>query len=351
MRKRVHGILIGALFCIAGTAFGQSSDDPDPLFIDDTVLEVRISAPLDSLMKTRPVNEYLPGELTFTDSDGSSRTVVAGLQTRGNYRRQRDVCPFAPLRLNLKKSEVKGTLFDKQDKLKLVTHCKDRADRYQQGVFREYIAYRILNLLTDVSYRVRLLKITWENTEDPDEDMLTYGFLIEPDERLAKRTGLPEFEVSRTRVANLVPAYTNLTSVFQYLLGNTDYSQIAGPKDETCCHNSTLFGDLGGKLYAVPYDFDMSGLVNAKYATPNPRFEIRSVRERLYRGRCAFNSELPATLQLIGRNKSAIYALLEERVELDKRSRTEMSRFIDAFFDVIENPERVQRELGKNCTS
>ncbi len=92
----------------------------------------------------------------YTDESGELVEIDIDIRTRGISRLNEDVCPFPPLRLDFKKSQVKKSLFHKQDKLKLVTHCRDNSTRYEQTLLNEFLAYRILNELTDASFRVRL---------------------------------------------------------------------------------------------------------------------------------------------------------------------------------------------------
>ncbi|HEX5787508.1 MAG TPA: hypothetical protein VFY03_04975 [Woeseiaceae bacterium] len=331
------------------TAGAQTFGDADPLFRSDEVLALHIAAPLTTLMEERPDEEELAGTARWNAADGSLVTVAVDIRTRGNYRRQRDVCPFAPLRLDFRKSEVEGTLFDAQDKLKLVTHCKNDSRRNQQFLLREYLVYRMFNTLSDLSYRVRLLEITWENTEDPRSNFVAPGILIESDERLAKRVGLPPSTLERTTADTLDPAYTNLAAIFHYFIGNTDFSPMAGPAGDTCCHNSTLFGPDGGPYFPVPYDFDMSGMVNTDYASPNPRFGIRDVQTRLYRGRCAHIDYTAQSLALFREHEAELYAWIDYLDALASWPRKDMRGFMDKFFRTIGDPDDVQKQIVDRC--
>ena len=338
-------ITLVLLFAAANAAAGE----PDPLFQDDSLIEVTITAPMKPLLGHRPDEEYLPGTLSYREADGSIVEFDIGIRTRGNYRRQPRVCPFPPLRLNIKKSQAKGSLFHKQDKLKLVAHCRDNSERYEQNLIREYLAYRILNTLTDISYRVRLARVTYVDSERKDEDRVRYAFFIEHKSRLSKRLGLAEISTSKIKVADLEGPYSDLTSLFQFMIGNTDFSPVAGAEGEDCCHNTTLFGNDGEAIYAIPYDFDMSGLVDAPYAEPNPRFRIKSVTQRLYRGRCAYNDNLQTSIQLFQDNRDAIYELIGQQEQLQDSTRKKVGKFVDRFYDVLDNPKKVQREISSRC--
>jgi len=349
MLKSGRTLALSLLPLLAVAAWALDNGDPDPLFRDDAVVEITITAPMPELLKHRPDEEYLPGKLAYTEADGSVTELDIGIRTRGNYRRQPRVCPFPPLRLNIKKSDARGTLFDRQDKLKLVAHCRDNSERYEQNVIREYLAYRILNTLSDVSYRVRLVRVRYVDSQTQHDDRIQYGFIIEQQGRLAKRLGLAPISTDGIDTEQLEGAYSDLTSLFQYMIGNTDFSPIAGAKGEECCHNSTLFGNDGGPIYAVPYDFDMSGLVDAPYAEPNPNFKIRRVTQRLYRGRCAHISNLPQSIRAFQDNRSTIYRLIEEQPQLEEGSRKKALKFIDQFYKVIDDPKRVEREINSQC--
>lgn len=335
-------------FLLAAAAEAEVSRPADPLFQSPDVLAVRLVGPLDTIMSNRKEDEQFEGKLLYADEAGNSSELDVEIRTRGRFRRQKDVCSFPPLRLNFKKSQTDDTLFDKQDKLKLVTHCKDRSERYEQALLREYLAYRILNQLTDISFRVRLLQITYEDTDTGQPPVVAYGFVVEHKDRLKKRTGLKVLEIAGTDVDALQPRYLNLVSVFHYLIGNTDFSPIAGAK-EACCHNHILFGRDGDLAYSVPYDFDQAGLVNAPYAEPNSRFKLKSVRQRLYRGRCRNNQLLDETLEEFRQQRRAILQLPEEQVGLTDSTRQSLGKYLAQFYKIIDSPKSVNRKLVRKC--
>jgi len=327
-------------------ALAEQSEAPDPLFQDDAVLEVTLEAPLTTLVRKRPKDEYLPGVFRFAKSDGSTVDLDLEIRTRGHSRH--DTCDYPPLSLNFKKSQTKETLFDKQNKLKLVVHCKF-FDRFEQMVLREYLAYRILNAVTEESFRVRLLRVTYNNTEKSKKGQVRYAFLIEHKNRLAERYDLKDLELERTSVSAIRAGQLNLTSVFEFLIGNTDFSPIAGAPDNECCHNYVLFGKADSPVLAIPYDFDQSGFVDAPYAIPNPNFNIRTVRQRHYRGRCVNNVHVAASLQKFRDARAVIYALVNEQQGLEPRTRERLVDYIDDFYELIDNPEAVEKKIISRC--
>ena len=328
------------------SALAEQSEAPDPLFQDDATLEVTIEAPLTTLVRKRPKDDYLPGVFRYSKSDGSTVDLDLEIRTRGHSRHNN--CDYPPLSLNFKKSQTKGTLFDNQNKLKLVIHC-DFSERYEQMVLREYLAYRVLNILTDMSFRVRLLRVKYVNTEKNKDGQVRYAFLIEHKNRLAKRYDLQDLELDRTSVSSIKANQLNLTSIFEFLIGNTDFSPIAGAPNDECCHNYVLFGKEDHPIFAIPYDFDQSGFVDAPYAIPNKNFRIRSVRQRHYRGRCVNNAHVAASLQKFRDTREVIYALVNEQEGLESRTRNRLVDYIDDFYELIDDPEAVEKKIINSC--
>ena len=340
-------VIIVTLFLGSAAADEQDTSDYDPLFAADTTLDVEIAGPFRLLETERPDEEQLPGTFRVIGADGAVLELDVQIRTRGNFRLKPDICEFPPLRLNFRKSQTDDTLFDKQDKLKLVTHCQE-SRRYKQSVVSEYLAYRIFNLLTDYSFRARLVNITYIYT-DRSRTYNSYAVLIEHKDRLGKRIDGNTMEIERTTVAALDPADLNLASVFQFFLGNTDFSPIATAPDEDCCHNQALFSSKQGRFKTVPYDFDQSGFVNAEHAAPNPRFDIDDVRQRVYRGRCVNNELLPETLQHYRDKRGEIEALIESQAELTPATRGDLLDYVDDFYRVIDSPRRLESEIVSRC--
>ncbi len=328
------------------TVSAQVSETPDPLFRDLEIIDVRIVAPLTTLVRERPTEDDLPGVFQYTATDSTRHEFDVQIRTRGHFRH--NTCDFPPLWLNFKKSQTDDTLFDKQDRLKLVVHCDD-SERYEQTVLREYLAYRFFSAITDLSFRVRLLRVTYVDNEERRDDQTRFAFLIEHKNRLAERFDMKDLKIERTTVGSIQPDLLNLTSVFQFFIGNTDFSPIAGAPGNECCHNYVLFGNDSDLLIAIPYDFDQSGLVDAPYASPSERLRIRSVRTRLYRGRCVNNAHVENSIGRFRDNRNALYALIDAQEELEPRVHKRIVRYIDDFYEIIDDPRDVERRIIDKC--
>jgi hypothetical protein len=226
-----HSILTvpaAALFLVLGTVVdAQSVTDGaeiQPLFASHDMMTVRIEAPLTTLMKEQPDVEYLDGTFSYIDSAGQEHSLDLKLRTRGKYRRKKTTCNFSPIRLNFRKKQVDGTEFAGQDKLKLVTHCQTRKKSFEQLVLREYLAYRIMQTLSDKSFGARLMQITYVDTEKDGKSITKYGFVIEDEDDIGQRIGMTAAKVRGIKAEELDPLQANLVSVYEYLIGNTDFS-------------------------------------------------------------------------------------------------------------------------------
>ena len=331
---------------VAGPVLGQ----PDPLFQSDEILNVTIRAPFKSIVRVRSLEVEEAGTLSFEDADGTQHTFDIKVRARGKSRRAPQTCNFPPLRLNFKKSQTKGTIFEKQDKLKLVTHCKEDSIVYRQGVFREYLVYRLFNVLTEKSFHVRLLKVTYEYDDWKRRPVTEYGFLIEHKKRLSKRIDeKPVQIIGPTTVALLHGDFMNLNAVFHFLISNVDFSTFAAGEEDTCCHNQVLFGPEEGPYYSIPYDFDMSGFVSAEYATPNPRYGLRRITQRYYRGHCVNNEYLPDTLALFREKRDEMHDVVRSFPHLSRYSRKLTGRLMKEFYEIIDDPKSIEDRLSSKC--
>ena len=316
-----------------------------PLFANAEPLEVTFVADFTLLEGDRgDERPERPARLRWRTPDGEIVDVRAQLRTRGNFRRSRTNCLMPPLRLNVPRGAVEGTLFDGQDKLKVVGNCRPGRDSYSELVLREYLAYRILGMVSDRSFGVRLARITYEDTSGGFESWTDWGFFIEDEEAMAARLGGVFFELEDDR--NLPPsvfepvASTRL-AVFQYLIGNTDWSEAQG-------HNVAIVEAPSGAV-AVPYDFDFSGLVDASYATPDPDIGIRSVRERRYQGWCRAPGIAEAVVAQFREAREETLALIENFDPLSEGSRGEIVDYLRPFYDAIETDASARAVFLELC--
>ena len=340
MKRFLGGLLLAG----AAPAFGQAQGTP--LFANDAPLRLSIQGPI-SLIAKNAEDSTVPrdGTLTLT---GSPEVHAIRLTARGISRRRKETCSFPPLRVELARPAVATSLLAGQRRLKLVTHCRS-SPGFQQHLLLEYSAYRIFNLLTPLSYRVRLASIDY--LEPNGRNLVSrMGFFIEDTDDVARRNGLKEAVVGdRIASALLEPRQAARVALFQYMVGNLDWSMRAGPQGEGCCHNSRLLSGQGASMVPVPYDFDYSGLVDAPYAVPPEGFNIRSVRSRVYQGYCRNNGQALAAAAEFRSARPAIEALFGQIPSMEQRTRKDALSYLGKFFDDIANDETMRAKVLKSC--
>jgi hypothetical protein len=271
------------------------------------------------------------------------------LSARGLTRRLKLTCSFPPLRVEFAQKPPETSLFAHQSRLKLVTHCQS-PEGFQQHMLLEYSAYRIFNLISPVSFRVRLATVDYAEPSGR-VSVSRYGFFIEDMDDTARRNGMTRAQVGdRILSSQLEPRQAARVALFEYMIGNLDWSMRAGPKGEPCCHNSRLLAGKGPLLVSMPYDFDYSGLVDAPYAIPPEGIPVRSVRTRYYQGYCRFNSEVVAAAAEFRAKRPAIEALFRQ-IPLTERPRAKALAYLADFFAQIATNDTLQAKILKNCVS
>jgi hypothetical protein len=321
--------------------------DGEALFESHEALQIEIQAPWRKLVKKKDDTRW-PATLVMTDRAGETRSVSLTVERRGISRQR--VCKFPPIRLRFDKESVKGTVFEGEGALKLVTHCA-KGGRWKSYYVLEMLAYRIYNLITDYSFRVRPLLVRYRDTDkdkDPDEN---FAFVIEDIDQVANRSDLVELEIEKTHPSRLDATTTSRMALFQFLIGNLDWSALVGP--ENCCHNAKLIGPESGEtpFFPIPYDFDSSGFVDAHYAVPPDRLGVRSVTDRYFRGYCTHNRTLPASRQLILDREEEIMALVRDEIRLGERIRNKTLDYLEEFFEVLEDDDEWVDDIVSRCRS
>jgi hypothetical protein len=280
---------------------------------------------------------------SYKDSDGSAISVPLKARTRGIWRLK--MCDFPPLRLNFAGETSKGSIFDNLDKPKLVSYCQDR-DSHEQYILEEFQLYRIYQLLTPTSHKARLLKFTYADSASGKVRAKRYGFIIEEPSAIGARLGGKIRDQKGALPGDLDPLPDALFGVFQYMIGNTDYSIYA-------LHNVELFFDDRGGVSPIAYDFDFAGAVNAGYATPDPSLNLPNVRRRLYRGYCEDPAEFAKVFALFQQKKAEIYALYADSIGklMDQGDVRATLKYYDEFYDVIGDPRVARRQIVGACTA
>lgn len=348
IRRRVVFLLVISFFLIAPLSYAEKKAKPPKLFSHYDELQVTLSGPWNTIKRNKKKDATYPVTLSYTGADGAQHTLDAEVTLRGITRRR--ICDFPPLKIHFDKKKTKGTEFRGNKSLKLVTYC-DTNSKYEQYYIKEFLTYRIYNLITEYSFRAQPMVIEYADSERDNKSITRFGFLIEDADELAKRNDLEKLSIASVPYRNLESVTTNQLSLFQYMIGNLDWAATSGPKDDSCCHNSRLIGvgdDVDPK-FAVPYDFDSSGLVNAHYAAPPEGLRVKNVRQRLYRGFCVNNDKLPQTVALFNEKKADILSLFQSNTHLTDHMRNGAIDYIEDFYTVINNPKKLDKQIIDKC--
>jgi len=335
---RVAALL--GLCCAPPTAYAAA------LFESDETLAVRLELPVGEILQHAKRKPTVDAKLRFVE-DGAETVLDISVTTRGKSRLQQ--CRYPPLSINLKKKQAASTVFEGQNKLKLVTPCRgtDTSKRY---LAQEYAIYRAYNVLTDYSFRVRKLAVTFRDSNGRHKDQTHEAFFIEPVKGAATRLGMKTIKTPRVAVSQLDPQQLSIMTLFQFLIGNTDWSARKGPGTADCCHNGKVVAPADAKngWVVLPYDFDQSGIINTSYATPSEKLRIRTVRQRKYRGFCLNTGQLDATITLFNEHRAALEALFGNASE--KRSANKSaSGYLDSFYEIINDPRKRTKKIIDDC--
>jgi hypothetical protein len=325
---------------------------PDPLFASDEVFSITLTGPIFAIANDHGNEPKVrPAELSVVGADGAQHTITIGLQPRGHSRRNPDACDFPPLRLDFPKQGTEGTLFVGQNKLKLVTQChkRDSTHRYEQYVLKEYVLYRVFNRLSPLSFRNRLVQVTYVDSSSNNTPVTSYGFFIEDKAHLAARNALRLSDAKQIERNALDPLQTNRVELFEFMIGNTDFSLLRAPAGDTCCHNVVPLIGGDGKFLPVPYDFDSTGVVDPPYALPLETLKIKNVKQRRYRGKCASDAAFNQALEELRGARADIKALFEQQAGLQPQTIKAVASYIDDFYSIIDDPKQLDSQILKVC--
>jgi len=333
------------IFLFNSFASAQSQKDFDAnyaLFTPKKPLKITLEMDIKGVIKDNIQKDYHQASLISYQENGDSSSYNIKVKVRGHTRSLPMLCKFPPLRLNFKKEQVKGTIFSGLDKIKLVTHC-DKGKYYNKYGLREFLIYKMYNQLTENGFRVRLARITYLDSAKKMKPIERFGFLIEDENMMAKRNN---FEIVERKLSHqdACDGYSiNLFTVFQYMIGNTDWSIPNNHNIKIMANNSML------RPIPVPYDFDYSGVVNTRYAIPPEHLPIDDVRQRNFRGFCREDSVYAKIFELFNQRQEQIYNVIKEFKYLNDKEINAIIKYLDEFYKTINDPKKARAKITNAC--
>jgi len=321
---------------------------PDTLITSVDIFEVedpfRITLTLDlkKYKKEKFEGKYMKVHALYEVNDTLHIESEIRIRPRGVFRRNH--CSMAPFWLNIRKADVKNIHLQEVTKIKVVTNCYGTR-AFDDYVLREYLAYKIYNILSPYSFRVRLVQMRYVDTGKNNHVTQGWAFLIEPEEMMAERMDAIVFKDDKLFSSLMKPADIDLVDLFQYMIGNGDYSVVGR-------HNIKILGPPGfgtAGYTPVPYDFDYSGLVNAAYAVPRAELGISSVKERYYLGLCRDDDAYIAAIGHINQHKEEILELVNNFEYLDAKFKKRTLTYLEEYFSLAEKPKPILYSLKRTC--
>ena len=311
------------------------------LFDSDELLEISLKFDITHYRRKKDESEYFDATLVYHTSPSDSIVKTLKVRPRGIARLA--ICDFPPIMLNFKKQDSVGGEFSKIDKLKMVTHCSAGGEEY---LLKEFLLYKMYNVFTEYSFRVRLVRVNYINTFKESKPIKEFAFLIEPVKSLEKRTNSIEIDSAHVTQKHIRRPVMDRMAIFNYMIGNTDWSVPIRHNTLTIAQGQ--YGGLESGII-IPYDFDYSGLVNTDYAIPFEGLGLESVRERKYLGVCRSEQEFNEALKEFSDKKEEIYKVINEFPYLNAKSKKEMIVYLDGFYKSFDKRNSIVYLLLKDC--
>ncbi len=309
-------------------------------FQADTVIHWIIETDFEKLLNSKEVEEWQEASLTFKGKGGILNKWGVKVRTRGNMRKK--ICDYPPVKIKFPEDTIANRSLKPFNSIKLVTNCRtQRSD--EKLLLREYLAYKLYNVLTEVSFRVQLIQLTYLDTGKKHSPFSRKALIIEPVDELAERLDGTESKLKYCHERATHDSLSTLMTVFQYFISNPDWQIVS-------THNvKVIKSKKYQSLVVVPYDFDYSGIVNADYATPHSSFPITHVRQRFYMGACRTMEELESIFEIFHQKRPELMSEVELVEGLTERDKRTLIRFFDEFYETIAIPKRVKREFIEHC--
>ncbi len=317
-------------------------DTSADIFEAEDPLKITLTLDLKKYKKEKYKGEYLPVNFLYEFNDTLFLEKEMRMKARGEFRRSH--CNLAPFWLNIRKADVENVHLQDVKRFKVVTNCQG-SRAYDEYVLKEYLAYKIYNIISPVSFRVRLIRMKYVDTGRKNKVTEGWAFMIEPEQMLADRLGALVVKKNNLSMSLMKSGDLDLAAMFMYMIGNCDYS-ISGR------HNMKILGmpGFGSEGYTpVPYDFDYSGLVDASYAIPGENLGVKSVRERYYLGPCREVEDFLKAIEEINQHRAEIMQVVNDLEYLDQKHKKAVLTYLEAYFAEAGTEHQLKQSLQKTC--
>lgn len=320
----------------ATTSYPSTSNTIFKEFLGDDPKIITLKTTLDSLVTNKNSNKFYPATVQYEDANGI--TIQQNIEVKVRGRSRRRYCDFPPLKLKFSAKELEAHGLRKSHKsLKLVTHCNEIADA-NAYVIKEYLAYKMYNLLTNNSLKVQLVRVLYQDINNTDS-FERFGILIEDIDELAERIEGEEVEDFGLNNTHFDSKQYNTFALFQFMIGNEDW-RIPFKRNIKLIRPTN-----GSPLVVVPYDFDAAGIVSTSYAKPDKDYKLQTVKQRVFMGSFRDKAERLEIVKLFQAKKTVVYNLINECKYLADSDKQEVINYLDTFYDILNDSTFLKKAL------
>ncbi len=308
--------------------------------MDEGLVDITLTTDIKKLQIKGNIDAYQDADISCRFPDSTTINEKIRMCARGKSRRE--ACYIPPIMLDFH-TPTSPKLYS-LSKLKLVIGC-GTSSMDEQLLLKEFLIYKIYNLLEEKSFRARLVRVNYRDSRNKMKPYSQYAYLLEDIDDLAQRNGCIASKKISYQIDEMDRAKMNLVDIFEYMIGNTDWSVSAN-------HNiKPIFprNDNMAKGFPIPYDFDNAGLVNAYYVAPNEILGIENVTQRVYRGFPRKMDEIERTLDIFKAQKEKITALIKGFELLKASTKTEILDYLEGFYKIIDDKTQAQNIFIKGA--
>lgn len=303
-------------------------------------LVVSIETDLKQLQSDKNDESWQPAVFKVLKGDSVAFQRAVQIAARGNMRKK--TCDFPPVKIKFYQQTPANDSLADINELKLVTSCNG-AYQNEEWVQKERLIYELYNLVADQSFRTKSAATTFVDTGKKQRTMKSVSFFIESEEELAYRIGGKPMKPRVGSTHSLDSASYDKLCLFEFMIGNTDWSARARHNIKLIYLNATK------SIIAVPYDFDYAGAVGTDYAVPNGDYPIQTVQDRFYLGLCRPAAHYQKMFDFYLEQKSAMIEHCENAGYLPPDTRKQMIRYFEEFFKTLQDPRLAKRDILQNC--
>jgi hypothetical protein len=338
---RVSAMIAGSSDKKDTTGIFVGSEAGYQFFDSEELLEMNLVFDLRGFTRTKNIpDKEFEASLTVITPEKETLTQDIKLRARGKMRRK--FCSFPPIMLKIKNNKD-NSVFAKGN-LKLVTHCNQTAN-FESYLLKEYVAYKLYNLVTPYSFKTRLVKVNYTDINNPKTSYTEYGFLIENEDELAARNNSTIVENPHISQSHMDEYEMARVAFFNYMIGNTDWSVQEQHNVKVLRSNDPTVN----KGIPVTYDFDYSGFVNTSYASPSDKIPITYVTDRYFKGTCFSEDLLKAVINEFEAMHPSFLEAINEFSYLSKNQKKIATIYINGFYKLYRREESLIGDINRTC--